>query len=60
MIVICSEVHFSYINSNFSSVNIKNDEPFLQDGSATVLHVKTLGHVLHAYINGKLSGNGNQ
>lgn len=40
------------------SVNIKNDEPFLQDGSATVLHVKTLGHVLHAYINGKLSGSG--
>lgn len=37
------------------SVNVKNDEPFLQDGSQTVLHVESLGHVLHAFINGKLS-----
>ncbi|KAM3358984.1 hypothetical protein P3S68_021917 [Capsicum galapagoense] len=37
------------------SVNLKNDDPLLQDGSATVLHVESLGHVLHAFINGKLS-----
>ncbi|KAM7496716.1 hypothetical protein LguiA_021130 [Lonicera macranthoides] len=30
--------------------------PFLQDGSQTVLHVDSLGHVLHAFVNGKLAG----
>ncbi|PHT67820.1 hypothetical protein T459_27307 [Capsicum annuum] len=39
-------------------VNLKNDDPLLQDGSATVLHVESLGHVLHAFINGKLSASG--
>lgn len=34
-------------------------EPFLQDGSQTVLHVESLGHALHAFINGKLAGTGN-
>ncbi|GMP98707.1 hypothetical protein CsSME_00046496 [Camellia sinensis var. sinensis] len=29
-----------------------------QDGSQTVLHVESLGHVLHAFINGKLAGSG--
>ncbi|KAL1060048.1 hypothetical protein V6Z11_1Z131300 [Gossypium hirsutum] len=38
------------------SMNIKGDEPFLQDGSQTVLHVESLGHGLHAFINGKLAG----
>ncbi|KAF7119915.1 hypothetical protein RHSIM_Rhsim13G0093500 [Rhododendron simsii] len=33
-------------------------EPFLQDGSQTVLHVESLGHALHAFINGKLAGSG--
>ncbi|MBA0774359.1 hypothetical protein Gotri_009576, partial [Gossypium trilobum] len=37
------------------SMNIKGDEPFLQDGSQTVLHVESLGHGLHAFINGKLA-----
>ncbi|XP_038705830.1 beta-galactosidase 8 [Tripterygium wilfordii] len=40
------------------STNIKGDEPFLGDGSQTVLHVESLGHVLHAYINGRLAGSG--
>ncbi|GMI81634.1 beta-galactosidase 8 [Hibiscus trionum] len=40
------------------SMNIKGDEPFLQDGSQTVLHVESLGHALHAFINGKLAGSG--
>ncbi|XP_022732714.1 beta-galactosidase 6 isoform X3 [Durio zibethinus] len=40
------------------STNIKGDEPFLQDGSQTVLHVESLGHALHAFINGKLAGSG--
>ncbi|CAL5436193.1 unnamed protein product [Camellia sinensis] len=29
-----------------------------QGGSQTVLHVESLGHVLHAFINGKLAGSG--
>ncbi|PPR86719.1 hypothetical protein GOBAR_AA33971 [Gossypium barbadense] len=40
------------------SMNIKGDEPFLQDGSQTVLHVESLGHGLHAFINGKLANYG--
>ncbi|XP_023918924.1 beta-galactosidase 8 [Quercus suber] len=39
------------------STNIKGDEPFL-DGSQTVLHVESLGHALHVFINGKLAGSG--
>nr|AYP70923.1 beta-galactosidase 3 [Actinidia deliciosa] len=38
--------------------DIHGNEPFLQDGSQTVLHVESLGHVLHAFINGKLAGSG--
>ncbi|KAH9700708.1 Beta-galactosidase 8 [Citrus sinensis] len=38
----------------FSYTNIKADEPLLEDGSKTVLHVQSLGHALHAFINGKL------
>lgn len=41
---------------NFCSTNVEVDEPFLKDGSQTVLHVESLGHALHAYINGKLAG----
>ncbi|XP_059626762.1 beta-galactosidase 8 [Cornus florida] len=37
---------------------IQGDEPFLQDGSQTVLHVESLGHALHAFINGKFAGSG--
>ncbi|XWS73713.1 hypothetical protein CRYUN_Cryun02cG0152000 [Craigia yunnanensis] len=40
------------------STDIKGDEPFLQDGLQTVLHVESLGHALHAFINGKLAGSG--
>lgn len=40
------------------STNIKADEPLLEDGSKTVLHVQSLGHGLHAFINGKLVGSG--
>lgn len=38
------------------SINIKGNEPFLEDGSQTVLHVESLGHALHVFINGKLAG----
>ncbi|GAB2275102.1 Beta-galactosidase 8 [Dionaea muscipula] len=38
------------------SIGIKGDEPFLQNGSATVLHVESLGHGLHAFINGIRAG----
>ncbi|KAG5566745.1 hypothetical protein RHGRI_002326 [Rhododendron griersonianum] len=40
------------------STNVQVDEPFLKDGSQTVLHVESLGHALHAYVNGKLAGSG--
>ncbi|XVF04925.1 hypothetical protein REPUB_Repub05bG0126900 [Reevesia pubescens] len=40
------------------STDIQGDEPFLQDGSQTVLHVESLGHALHVFINGKLAGSG--
>ncbi|KAJ4726013.1 Beta-galactosidase [Melia azedarach] len=40
------------------STDVKADEPFLGDGSQTVLHVQSLGHALHAFINGKLAGSG--
>ncbi|KAI3706395.1 hypothetical protein L6452_24105 [Arctium lappa] len=38
------------------SIDIKGDEPFLQDGSQTVLQVKSLGHVLQLFVNGQLEG----
>lgn len=43
----------------FGSTNIQGDEPFLKDESQTVLHVESLGHVLHAFVNGKLAGKWN-
>ncbi|XP_030503586.2 beta-galactosidase 8 isoform X1 [Cannabis sativa] len=39
------------------SVDVKGDEPYL-DESKTDLHVESLGHALHAFINGKLAGSG--
>ncbi|KAH9660869.1 Beta-galactosidase 8 [Citrus sinensis] len=44
--------------SDYLCTNIKADEPLLEDGSKTVLHVQSLGHALHAFINGKLVGSG--
>lgn len=44
-----------FFSCYFVSTNIKGDEPFL-DGSQTVLHVESLGHALHVFINGKLAG----
>ncbi|XP_076894152.1 beta-galactosidase 8-like [Bidens hawaiensis] len=38
------------------SADIKGNEPFLHDGYQTTLHVKSLGHVLHLFINGQLVG----
>ncbi|XP_044480670.1 beta-galactosidase 8 [Mangifera indica] len=46
-----------YLWYSLSTV-FKADEPFLQDGSKTVLHVESLGHGLHAFVNGKLAGSG--
>ncbi|TXG73868.1 hypothetical protein EZV62_002447 [Acer yangbiense] len=40
------------------STDIKADSPFLEDGSQTVLHVQSLGHALHAFVNGKFAGGG--
>lgn len=38
-------------------IDVKGGEPYL-DGSQTNLHVDSLGHALHAFINGKLAGSG--
>ncbi|KAG8387699.1 hypothetical protein BUALT_Bualt02G0048400 [Buddleja alternifolia] len=38
------------------SIEMKGDEPFLNDGSQTVLHVDSLGHTLYAFVNGELKG----
>ncbi|XP_043696699.1 beta-galactosidase 8 [Telopea speciosissima] len=38
--------------------DIQGNEPFLQDGTQAVLHVESLGHALHAFINGNLAGSG--
>lgn len=43
---------------SFCSTEVKGDEPYLEGGSQTVLHVESLGHVLHAFVNGKLVGDG--
>lgn len=43
-----------YLWYSISTV-MKGDEPFLQNGSQSVLHVESLGHGLHAFINGKLA-----
>ncbi|CAK9174393.1 unnamed protein product [Ilex paraguariensis] len=40
------------------STDITGDEPFLQGGSQTVLHVESLGHAIYGFINGKLAGSG--
>lgn len=40
------------------STDIKGDESFLANGSETVLHVNSLGHALHVFINKKLAGSG--
>ncbi|GFQ04066.1 beta-galactosidase 8 [Phtheirospermum japonicum] len=38
------------------SFEMKEVEPFLNDGSQTVLHVDSLGHGLYVFINGQLAG----
>nr|XP_010910537.1 LOW QUALITY PROTEIN: beta-galactosidase 6-like [Elaeis guineensis] len=40
------------------SIEIKGDEQFLFNGTQSNLHVESLGHVVHAFVNGKLSGSG--
>ncbi|VFQ98096.1 unnamed protein product [Cuscuta campestris] len=37
---------------------MKADEPFFKNGSQTLLHVESLGHALHVFINGRLAGSG--
>ncbi|KAL6967271.1 Beta-galactosidase 8 [Sarracenia purpurea var. burkii] len=44
--------------NTFYSTDIPGDEPFLQDGSQSFLHVESLGHALHVFVNGKLAGSG--
>ncbi|CAL9155385.1 unnamed protein product [Musa hybrid cultivar] len=41
-----------------TSIDINGNEPFLFNGTQTTLHVESLGHVLHAFVNGQLSGSG--
>ncbi|KAJ8751435.1 hypothetical protein K2173_016643 [Erythroxylum novogranatense] len=39
-------------------VDVKDGDFSLQDGSQAVLHINSLGHALHVFINGKLTGSG--
>lgn len=41
-----------------TSTSISGNEPFIQNGSQTNLHVESDGHVLYAFVNGKLAGSG--
>ncbi|KAL0418191.1 UNVERIFIED_CONTAM: Beta-galactosidase 8 [Sesamum radiatum] len=38
------------------SIETEGDEPFMQDGSQTVLHVDSLGHALYVFLNEELAG----
>ncbi|XP_010253630.1 PREDICTED: beta-galactosidase 8 [Nelumbo nucifera] len=40
------------------STEIQGDEPFLQDGYQSRIHVESLGHAVHVFINGKFAGSG--
>ncbi|KAM0940173.1 putative beta-galactosidase [Dioscorea sansibarensis] len=42
----------------FRSIEISGDEPFLFNGTHSNLHVESLGHVLHAFVNKNYSGSG--
>ena len=46
--------NFSVLNS--FSVDLTGDEPFLVNKNQAILHVESLGHVLHAFVNGMLAG----
>ncbi|XP_042374488.1 beta-galactosidase 6-like [Zingiber officinale] len=39
-----------------TSLDITGNEPFLSDGSECTLHVESLGHVLHSFVNGQPTG----
>ncbi|XP_031502782.1 beta-galactosidase 8 isoform X1 [Nymphaea colorata] len=40
------------------SIGIMGNESFLVNGTQAVLHIGSLGHALHAFVNGKLVGSG--
>lgn len=41
-----------------TSIEISGSEAFLEDGTQSSLNVESLGHVLHAFVNGKFVGSG--
>lgn len=41
-----------------TSIQVDDDEPFLHGGTQPVLHVESLGHALHVFINGEFAGTG--
>ena len=43
----------------YCSTHVRADEPFLEDGSQAFIHVESLGHAFHAFVNGKLAGDEN-
>lgn len=45
---------------NICSIEITGDEPFLMDKNQAILHVESLGHVLHAFVNGEIAGDTNK
>ena len=64
-LVVCESSRFDVfdisimVRGHFCSTDIQGNEPFLQDGSKTILQVESLGHVFSAFINGKLAGDEN-
>ncbi|KAL0390513.1 UNVERIFIED_CONTAM: Beta-galactosidase 8 [Sesamum calycinum] len=42
--------------SDYLCIETEGDEPFMQDGSQTVLHVDSLGHALYVFLNEELAG----
>ncbi|KAK4408517.1 Beta-galactosidase 8 [Sesamum angolense] len=42
--------------SDYLCIETEGDEPFMQDGSQTVLHADSLGHALYVFLNEELAG----
>lgn len=41
-----------------TSIQVTGNEQFLFNGTESNLHIESLGHILHAFVNGKLAGSG--
>lgn len=41
-----------------TSIKVNGNEQFLFNGTESNLHIESLGHILHAFVNGQLAGSG--